>query len=213
MTETKLERKTLREWRQEMRLTQLEVAELAGISDNHYRQYERGDLSIRKKTGLKITNALGIKPSQVVPAEWKIDVDTSDWVDDGFSPEAPRQTLKWWRERRGLSQRELSYLAGISIGYAGNIEGGAVKRVPPHTRRKLARALQVAPVKLIFPGDDAVPSSEKSLESILRAELRGARRALGKAHDFMVDDANITFRAQDKRDSLLPEIQRELKGT
>ncbi len=46
----------------------------------------------------------------------------------------------------------------------------------------------------------------------LRARVGRLKRQLRKAHDFMVDDSHITFRAQDIRDGLLEDFRRELEG-
>jgi transcriptional regulator with XRE-family HTH domain len=211
VTETKLERKTLREWREEAGLTLAELGELAGCAKSTVRDIEQGSTKPGSRAARAIAAALGITIDQIVEGMPEREIDTAWWGNDGFSPTAPTKPLRWWRERRALTTRELSRLSGVNARTIENIEIGAHNGVRLPTRRLLANALKVYPDKLLLPGDQR-STEERSVESILRAELRGARRALGKAHDFMLDDSNITFKAQDARDALLPDIQRELKG-
>ena len=205
----------LREWRKEAGLTQRELAELIGVERHAIGSVESGRRSLHSGTAVKMMDVLDISKKQVVPGTlniWDEEIDTEGW-DDGLSPDAPRQTLQWWRERRSLTLSELAALGNFSRTHLYEVEQGNTSRTVPATRRRLARALRVRPDKLILPGDDVTPSNERSLESILRAELRGARRALRKSYDFLREDPNIAFRALEKRDALLKDVEREIRGT
>jgi DNA-binding XRE family transcriptional regulator len=56
--------------------------------------------------------------------------------------------LKEHRERRGLTQMELSKLANVSRATIAAIEAGKRPRPRPATRARLARALKVKPEDL-----------------------------------------------------------------
>lgn len=213
MTETELERKTLREWRESVGLEQRELADLCGVSHQRISALELGERRIENTTGQLVAKTLGLSIEQIMPERPKgVTVpDTSGW-DDGFSQSAPREHLRWWREHRGLSQRQLAAMAGLYYSHFTKIELGLLKSVTITTRRKLATALKVHLEKLILPGDDATPSRQQALEDLLRAELNGKKRAIRRLHDFLIDDSNITFKAQDARDALLRDIGPELKG-
>ena len=57
----------LRQFRLEKGLTQVELAEKAGINSNYYAKVERGDLKPLIATIEKIIKALGVKSSDVFP--------------------------------------------------------------------------------------------------------------------------------------------------
>jgi transcriptional regulator with XRE-family HTH domain len=57
----------LRQFRLEKGLTQVELAEKAGINSNYYAKVERGDLKPSVETLEKIIKALGVKSSDVFP--------------------------------------------------------------------------------------------------------------------------------------------------
>lgn len=208
-----LQRKTLREWRESFGLQQQELADMCGVAHQRISNIELGERRIDNAVGRLAADALGLSIDQIVPEPPKgIAVpDTSVW-EDGFLPSAPCEDLRWWRQRRGLSQRQLAAMAGLYYSHYTKIEMGLLQSVTITTRRKLAGALKVHPNKLILPGDDLKPVREQALEDLLRSELRGSRRALKKVHDFLIDDSNITFKAQDARDALLRDIGPEMKG-
>ena len=60
--------------------------------------------------------------------------------------------LKYIRERRALSQRELSKLAGVSRMTIVRLEAGGEDPFPT-TVRKLAKALDVDPAELMGPDE------------------------------------------------------------
>lgn len=57
----------LREAREKQRLTQVEVAEKAEISTNHYAQIERGEANASIETLENILKALNVKSSKILP--------------------------------------------------------------------------------------------------------------------------------------------------
>lgn len=57
----------LREAREKQHLTQVEVAEKADISTNHYAQIERGEANASIETLENILKALNIKSSKILP--------------------------------------------------------------------------------------------------------------------------------------------------
>lgn len=214
MTETNGQRKqTLGEWRDELGMTQRGIARAAGISEVQYWKLEKGYILLSDYYLEKLVPVFNVQAQQIIPSRPKLDFDPDEWPDDGLLREAPVQPLKWWRERRGLTQAEFAAFSHVGFNTIKDIEQGRSIRVRPPTKRRLARSLRVAVDKIAFPGDGKPISSEKPREDLLREDLRAARYALRKAHDFMIDDAAITFRYQEQRDALLPDIQRELRGT
>ncbi len=218
MTETKVEQKTLREWRERLGLKQWELCELANVHRSAIGKVEQGLIPFDSGTGRKVLRALedlGIPADQIRPDRTKLkDIESSViWSEDGLADDAPARTLAQWRVARGLSATDLGILAGVHDQTIRKIERGARRDAHGPTRRALAKALRVRPDKLLFPSDKKLPEREQSPEAYLRAELRGARRALRRSYDFLRDDSNISLRNLGKRDALLPEIERELKGT
>jgi transcriptional regulator with XRE-family HTH domain len=216
---TEIDKKTLKDWRITLGIaTAKELAEIAECSPSIVSNIERGETSPSSPTAIRIANILGLKPDQVLPGSHAAeDIDLSPILQEGY-PDQPRNTLKWWRERRTLGVRELSRLSGVSIAVIAHIENGKGKGHYPQgvrkiTRRKLAKALAVAPDHLIFPGDSDKPSEEQALERQLSADLRGARSALKKACDILIEDPNLSFKGQDKRDAVWADLIRELRGT
>ncbi len=59
--------KRIKQVRLEKGLTQTEVAEKAGISTNYYARVERGEVSASIEVFEKITKALKIKSSEILP--------------------------------------------------------------------------------------------------------------------------------------------------
>jgi transcriptional regulator with XRE-family HTH domain len=220
VTET-LEKKTLKQWREYLSISQRELAEMARCAHVTVSALETGMLAPNCKAGeriLAVMEGFGISESTIDIAEGikeaKREIEESGvWVEDGFRATTPKRTLEEWREARNLSQRDLSILAGFSIRSIQLIERGEQEFVRPRNRQKLAKALRVRSNKLILPGDKVPTQTDIKVEESLRADLRGARRALHNAYVFMLDDSNITFRAQETRDALMPDIRRELKGT
>jgi len=59
--------KKLKAIRQDRHLTQLEVAEKAGISTNYYARIERGDTAISMEIFEKLVKALKVHSSDILP--------------------------------------------------------------------------------------------------------------------------------------------------
>lgn len=214
--DTQLEKKTLREWREEGGLSQTELSDLAGCSASTVSGMESGGNLTTGRVGRAVAQVLGIDNSQIINLKIpKGRIDHHVWPDDGFSLETPAQTLQCWREQRSISQNELVVLSGVSGHTIRHIEAGsyASKKVLPRTRRMLAEALRVSPHKLILPGDNRPTVQNRGVEDLLRSELRGARHALRKSYDVLRDDPNMSFRGLDIRDKILPDIEREIRGT
>lgn len=215
MTETNGQRKqTLRDWREEFGLEQQELAELCGCPQPNISAVENGVRGPGGPTARKAAEALGIELSQLLPGKplRQVEIDTS-WWEDGFSPTAPRETLRWWREKRCLTPAQLSILSGMRSTHLYKIENNQLKRVTLSTRRRLTTALKVAPDKLILPGDTATPSQKQRVEDTFREDLRAARRALRIAFDFMREDYKIASRYLEERDKALEVVMREMRGT
>ena len=63
------------------------------------------------------------------------------------------ETLRTFREMRGLKADELANRVGISRPYLANIEAGR-KPLPPLLLAKLAAALHVPQIAILTPGSD-----------------------------------------------------------
>lgn len=208
------------EWREYAGFTQEDLAEVANVHQTAISQLEEGKRPYNSKQGRRYLwglEQLGIdrdlvdigKPSR----ERRERLDARLVFDeDGYAATAPRRSLEDWRTSRNVTQDELAILTGLSYVTINRIEAGEGK-TRLQTRKRLARALRVRPDKLILPGDKQPTETEIKLEQRLRGELRDVRRTLHKAYDVLRDDSSITFKAQDTVHDLLPEIQRELKGT
>ena len=59
--------KRLKDARQRLNLTQLEVAEKAGVSTNYYSRIERGEVNQSLETFEAITQVLRVKSSDILP--------------------------------------------------------------------------------------------------------------------------------------------------
>ena len=59
----------LLEIRKKRGLTQVELAELAGLADRTYADIERGSANMRVETALRICEALQITPNEILTAE------------------------------------------------------------------------------------------------------------------------------------------------
>jgi transcriptional regulator with XRE-family HTH domain len=138
-------------------------------------------------------------------------------------PELLATGVRAWRLKRSWSQGELARAANVSETTVVRLEGGDPKRLKKRpyrtTLRKVADAFGVEVDDLVNPPGSALASTgepdpkAQPLNAHLRAELRGARRALRKSYDFLREDPNIAFRALDRRDTVLQEVEREIRGT
>ena len=59
----------LLEIRKKRGLTQVELAEMAGLADRTYADIERGNANMRVETALRICEALQITPNEILTAE------------------------------------------------------------------------------------------------------------------------------------------------
>ncbi len=76
--------------------------------------------------------------------------------------------LRAWREWRGLSQRELAAIAGVTFSTVATIETGKHRAVPS-TVQKLARGLRIGVDELLH-----VAPAESRREQRRLAQLRAA---------------------------------------
>ena len=202
-------KKTLKELRRESALSQADIAEMLGVSQAAVSRFESGVQLPEAEARQKLEELYETQDIRFIDKN-QIDLKWLRFTD----PNAPKRSLKWWREERHLSTEELAELAGVSPRAINNIERGSTLSIRPKNRRALAKALMVAPDKLVLPGDDeAADPGFTDRTATLRAELRESRRTNRKMYDFVINDSNITFKGQDIRDRLLPELQRELRGT
>lgn len=58
--------------------------------------------------------------------------------------------MKWWRRARGLTQAELAEASGVERSHLAKIERGEVGEPRPDTLRRLAEALGVEVLDLLF---------------------------------------------------------------
>jgi transcriptional regulator with XRE-family HTH domain len=209
MTETVTQKKTLRELRKEMTLDQADVALMIGVSQATVSRFENGTQVPERSQRQKLEELYETRDIRWIDKN-QIDLAWLRWTD----PKAPRKSLRWWREHRHLTVSELAELSGLSERTINNWERGTAPKMRPKNRRAAAKALMVAPDRIILPGDEeGEDSTYVDRTANLRSELRGARRALRLAYDILREDAAITHRWQETRDQILPEIVRELKGT
>ncbi|MEL6102929.1 MAG: helix-turn-helix domain-containing protein [Pseudomonadota bacterium] len=93
--------------------------------------------------------------------------------------------LKELRKQRGMTQREVADLAGMSVSYYTEIENGK-KQINAHRMDRIARALGASPPDLILdtknPEDLALLESIKSLSDQQRQLIEGMVAQL-KAND------------------------------
>ncbi len=85
--------------------------------------------------------------------------------------------VRYWRLRRGLSQRTLAGLAGVSQGYVSQVESGLKEIDKRSTLVRIAEALQVSVAELInVPGPDhPEQSAADATVPTIRAALNVAR--------------------------------------
>lgn len=220
MMDTQTEWRSPAQWREHLGFNQAEFADLAGCDQTYISKLETGYQPFNSRVGrryLWVLENRGVEPALVdteAPnrARKKKIEEQSVWIEDGYRATSPKRSLAEWRLARGLSQADLALLSGLNEQTIGRIERGE-NPTKPITRQRLAKVLQVRKDKLILPGDKAPTEAAVRIEDDLRAQLRSARHTLRKAYDFMSDDAQLSWKGQDTRDSLLPEIQRELKGS
>lgn len=221
MSKTAIEQKTIAEWRRHLGYSVHEFAELAGMNSTTLHRIEIGLVSIKTRSGarvLRVLEDLGVKREQVdVEAavhRTRREIEArARWNEDGLRRTVQPRPLREWRHLRGISQEDLTILSGLSLATVSMVENGNRGNVLETTRLKLADALRVRPDKIILPGEEVLGERERTVDEFLRAELRGARRTLRQAYDFLREDPNIAFKALDKRDAVLSDVEREIRGT
>ena len=62
----------------------------------------------------------------------------------------PVKGLRWWRRARGLTQAELAEASGVERSHLAKIERGEVNEPRPDTLRRLAEALGVDVMHLLY---------------------------------------------------------------
>ena len=214
------QRRSLTEWRKILGFSQEEFAQRARCSTTKLSRLETGGDTFDTMAGKRVLQTLeelGVDPLLVdKKAGLRYRQEKAEerglWTEDGYRPTAPKRYLKDWRLARGLSQRDLGLIAKVHPGTISALENGAKPSPAPLTRQALARALRVRQNRVLYSEDEAPTVTEVRIEDRLRQDLRRVQYRLHQAYDFMREDANIAFKAQDTRDALLPEIQRELRG-
>jgi transcriptional regulator with XRE-family HTH domain len=96
-------------------------------------------------------------------------------------------TLRIERKRRGLSQQDLAFKAGVNVGYVGKLERGE-SAVGLDLIARLADTLDVAPEKLLsgqrLSGDDSLAKAGADLLDKVQRLIR--RSDLAAIHSLMV---------------------------
>jgi transcriptional regulator with XRE-family HTH domain len=72
------------------------------------------------------------------------------------------------RKRKRLTQEQLADVTGLSVGYLGNLERGAVDRPKRPTLELLAAALDVSVNDLVVAAGMADPPTERDIEGEMR---------------------------------------------
>ena len=85
----------LLEIRKKRGLTQVELAEMAGLADRTYADIERGSANMRVETALRICEALQITPNEILTAE-------------NLSLDAKREEVLKLLQTRSIKEQEVS---------------------------------------------------------------------------------------------------------
>lgn len=85
----------LLEIRKKRGLTQVELAEMAGLADRTYADIERGSANMRVETALRICEALQITPNEILTAE-------------NFSLDAKREEVLKLLQTRSIKEQEVA---------------------------------------------------------------------------------------------------------
>lgn len=120
--------------------------------------------------------------------------------------------LREWRERRGLTQMELSSASGVAQDAISKMERG-VRGCRPGTARRLAQALRTDVGELVAPPEvqgDPKALAPKLLERRLRTE--GVETAWALADDEEVLEEGERLGNKAMRETLIPALRVEQKA-
>jgi transcriptional regulator with XRE-family HTH domain len=129
--------------------------------------------------------------------------------------------IRYWRLKRGISQRTLAGLAGISQGYVSQVEAGLKEIDRRSTMVRLAEALQVSVAELTnHPGpstpeftaaEAAVPAIRAALNVVRLGEVIAPRRSLAELRT-VVAGLVPTWKAAryDRLSPILPDLLLDL---
>ncbi len=120
--------------------------------------------------------------------------------------------LKEWRERRALTQMELSAASGVSQDGISKMERG-VRSVQPSTARRLAQALSVDVGELVAPPEVAGDPKAIAPRILRRSlEMQGIASPWALADDEEVLEEGERLGSEAMRTKLIPALRVEQKA-
>jgi transcriptional regulator with XRE-family HTH domain len=81
---------------------------------------------------------------------------------EGVPRGTPLPRLRYWRQRRALTQQQLAGAAGVSTRAISRLESDPTRPAEATTHARLARALGVDPAELMAPDGGPAPPSPRS---------------------------------------------------
>lgn len=132
--------KLLRRKRQELNLTQQELAEKADLDSTYISSIERGERNVSLGNLIALATALNIEPQELIPHN-PLDPKVQTRIELG-------KRLKKIRERKKMTQEELAKKTNLTTGYIALLELGK-KEINFENVIAIAHALQVSLKQLI----------------------------------------------------------------
>lgn len=138
----------IRRLRRERGMTQQELAKAVGVSQASLANWEVGKTRPRSGSVERLADALGVAMR-----------DLADGPGRGAGADAVGRNVRWYRERRGMTQGELADKAGVSPSAVSNCERG--KSTPlAGTLGAVAKALGCQTADLV--GGAAMPDGDEA---------------------------------------------------
>ncbi len=149
MNDIKIHPQQLRQLREGKGCTRVQLAEDARVSERQIARIESssGPVKVREHTYSRLREALGDAISK--PSQHRME-DAMPFVDG--------DALRFQRDRRGFSRRQLAEKSGISVRTIERLEGSDERASPrPMTVNRLAKALQVKPIEFAHSPEGEAP--------------------------------------------------------